>query len=1003
MLADTGVDQVEDGLVLLEGPNGAGKSTLLEFLTSVLFGYSTGRGSNKYAETPGGLRGGVVTLQTNDGRLIRWERGTPPPASGSLSVLSEGVAVDPFGWLGSASRDLYGSVFALGIDELRDGVLNADRQAAVEAAITGMGVRGLPTALSTTEKEVKAIDKRIKEIQGELEASTKDLDLAKARSREYDEVLDASRQAEMRVAQLRVAHVEAKESSTHLGQLSRAWGAWCQLEEARARLAGLGGTSTFDEGGLERLRHHRDQELRLSRTITRLQTELDQSQLHLKSLPVNENLISSTAEIESLAAGLQLLREAELGLEDRERQVESASRILREAFLQLGPNWDQVRLFSVDTSIASHAEGAKLSGLMTAHRQESVRLADLLKDRKREWQAAEEGLSTLKDRLSPNPDASGIHEVDRKTEVLEQLRGLLVKRDAAQSELNWREHAASAATSTPTSGLPKWVLTFAIIVVVFTVIAALTKLWALIGVGLVLGMFLRVADRPAQAEPAADLEHLREEVRRLESERKRLTESEGWTVERSEDLIPIQAELRKASQGAIRRESESQRLEDASSAVDRLRKLKEQTEDDLITVQTELEAAVQQWRLWCAEKGYPEDLEADSLLVFEGQISATRLALEKLEQATRERDQFVTRISRASSQLATLKARLEEPEPVGAVSDGIADLQRRLDAAHSIRRDAAETSQRITTLERDLKASNQELGEVQQTIAETLAAAGVDEDEKFLAAYHAAREAVQVRQEYDKAQALLVQISGPGDAFHRLSAALSAVTDGVDLQSRADDADRAFRELTERLREAEDATLRLGRDLQNLESGADLGAALARRAEFQAELESMRKRWLETTLARLLLLEAKDRYQNQVQDGVFERASYYMKQLTDGQSETIRKDGDSYFVLDRDGTRRSVSQLNRSHAERLLLSVRLGYIDNYCEKREPLPIVLDDVLVNFDPHHQALAVQMIADLSKRHQVIYLTCHPSTRALFEAHAGRFQHVRLSKWRFDSSMA
>jgi uncharacterized protein YhaN len=163
-------------------------------------------------------------------------------------------------------------------------------------------------------------------------------------------------------------------------------------------------------------------------------------------------------------------------------------------------------------------------------------------------------------------------------------------------------------------------------------------------------------------------------------------------------------------------------------------------------------------------------------------------------------------------------------------------------------------------------------------------------------------------------------------------------------------------------------------------------------------MDDVRAKWLEVALARILLGEAKDRFQDQVQGGVFERASGYIHMLTDGESESIKMEGDTYVLVDRDGRTRTIAQLNRSHAERVLLAVRLAYVDHYCDAREPLPIILDDVLVNFDPKRQELAVRTIMEVASRHQVVYLTCHPSARAVFEAAGARFQHVRLDQWRF-----
>jgi hypothetical protein len=46
-------------------------------------------------------------------------------------------------------------------------------------------------------------------------------------------------------------------------------------------------------------------------------------------------------------------------------------------------------------------------------------------------------------------------------------------------------------------------------------------------------------------------------------------------------------------------------------------------------------------------------------------------------------------------------------------------------------------------------------------------------------------------------------------------------------------------------------------------------------------------------------------------------------------------------------------------------------------------VVLDDILVNFDPERAKAACQVIMDLSERFQILFLTCHPETIAMFES--------------------
>ena len=56
------------------------------------------------------------------------------------------------------------------------------------------------------------------------------------------------------------------------------------------------------------------------------------------------------------------------------------------------------------------------------------------------------------------------------------------------------------------------------------------------------------------------------------------------------------------------------------------------------------------------------------------------------------------------------------------------------------------------------------------------------------------------------------------------------------------------------------------------------------------------------------------------------------------------------------------------------------------EHAERLPVVVDEVLVNFDPERARLAAEAFATLAETNQVLVFTCHPQTVDLFAEAAG-----------------
>jgi uncharacterized protein YhaN len=64
---------------------------------------------------------------------------------------------------------------------------------------------------------------------------------------------------------------------------------------------------------------------------------------------------------------------------------------------------------------------------------------------------------------------------------------------------------------------------------------------------------------------------------------------------------------------------------------------------------------------------------------------------------------------------------------------------------------------------------------------------------------------------------------------------------------------------------------------------------------------------------------------------------------------------------------------NGSH-DQLYLALRLASLESWLHAHEPIPFVVDDVLLNFDDRRALAALRAIADLSQQTQVLFFTHH-----------------------------
>ncbi|WP_267145464.1 AAA family ATPase [Myxococcus dinghuensis] len=151
----------------------------------------------------------------------------------------------------------------------------------------------------------------------------------------------------------------------------------------------------------------------------------------------------------------------------------------------------------------------------------------------------------------------------------------------------------------------------------------------------------------------------------------------------------------------------------------------------------------------------------------------------------------------------------------------------------------------------------------------------------------------------------------------------------------------------------------------------------------RAKVAELATRYAKDRLVLALLNRARRRFEEEQQPRVVQLASEHFAQLTDGRYRRVFiPASDDRELRVSDGQRDwSAAQLSRGTREQLFLAFRLAVVRDFGETRGALPLIVDDVLVNFDPGRARSAIQLLARLSEQQQVIAFTCHPWLRESF----------------------
>jgi len=197
----------------------------------------------------------------------------------------------------------------------------------------------------------------------------------------------------------------------------------------------------------------------------------------------------------------------------------------------------------------------------------------------------------------------------------------------------------------------------------------------------------------------------------------------------------------------------------------------------------------------------------------------------------------------------------------------------------------------------------------------------------------------------------------------------------------------AKQELVDAVEGLETARTQVGRleeRIATLSRSEERSRARSRQETIVARVDEAAEKWAVLTLCRTLLDETRRVYETDRQPEVLQHASGFFSRMS-GQrwSRIIAPLGSDQLVVESArGDRVSPEKLSRGTAEQLYLAMRLALIREYSNHVEALPVIFDDVFVNFDMDRSRRAIESVRDLSKTHQVLLFTCHSHLVELLE---------------------
>lgn len=1014
------IEGLSPELTVFLGMNESGKSTLLGFLRSILFGFPDGRShENLYPPIAGGQHGGNLTLLSDDQHHYVVER-YPGPRGGKVDVLkpdqTRGGKEFLSRLLGMANRATFKNIYAFSLSELQEfETLNTE---SVREALYSAGAGVDPTRLAKLktglEKKEGELYKpggtkpRLNAILSRLNAISKEKKALLGSIEEYDRIKTQISHIEGQIRALGERKIEVSVRLKRTEQWIHIWPEWVSLSLTKQKLEELEIIDHFPAQGLRRFETLKTRIEDLQNELLKKEEDLRRQKLELSTLKIDPHILKHASSIRELQREQGLFEAVVQEQRSIQEQLSIGERKLMESLNHLGPEWTEKKILEFDNSITTresvrqYREMLQQARLEEQKKEESFELMNAVKNE------AEQVIQNL-----PEPDVKDPERLAQMKRSCSDLRRLESEDRLLQEELRNIEdrlhdleeekEAVERDLRLQTYAVPLW-LTFTLIVTgLFSLILSgfqVGRMWTfpsgvlLLLIGLLLGA-LRLRVEKNETRRSKEIKqrnlHLRQKINDLAEKKPHLETHLAGIKERmvtscsdlSLSQVPSGEELERMGEQLSERTKELERWIGANEELLQAKKKQEKARLELGNAVSEGAKIQNQWQDWLKARGLSPVLTPEgaletlsSIASFREQVGHLKQLRAKMASLDRTREEFLGLANRVFK--GCDRDLVEGDEIQGVV--------------HSLVQEFLETEradQKRALLTNEMKANRdsvdriqKQCAKIQEEIHDLMIAGGAKDEEGFRMRAQIYDRRVALKADAERHEEGIRRHSNKLGTMETVEKKLSVISmeeleeDKVKLENELRDMERNLDRLNK-----EEATLE--EQARQLVHDDRVSALRGEEEALKEELSFLAADWSTVRLALGLIRRARERYQRQRQPEVIRTAARFFHQLTLGRYPSlVAPIGENRVeVMCQDNSRKQIDQLSRGTAEQLYLSLRFGFIREFSKSTESLPIVMDEILVNFDPQRARATANTIVELSKEHQVLFFTCHPHMAGLF----------------------
>ena len=1019
------------GINVFYSPNETGKSTLMRMIRGILYGFHPEK-FRAHSRVPDAVPWSGLLDIKHKGQRYEIRRQTNSKANGHFSFQGESQGASSQDLLTSlhagVNENVYENVFAIGLNELQElGTLHGDQVAqhiyGLSLGPEGQAILDVSDHLSQSQERLLSNNFKT----GKLVDLYQQLDNVNSKLSEMKQQAQRFFKLSGELQNLRSESDNLIKRKAGLQYqirghrfLDRVWRPWQEVQTLRQKLKQLPIVHDFPENGVALLNEY-DQELKQAEgKLTELKAEIQRLGKEIERHESTNKLLNFAPNIQSLADQKSWIAELELQFQQGESQVQDIEQALNKHLTQDLTLKDISHIQTTPDNNQRLIHSARAYQLAFAKRKNAHRR---YKKVSRKYQQTlvqlQEQSSQLLNGHSIDEELQRARERMKHLERLSQLRvresEILIRQEAIKEQLTrLRTHAR----------IPNWAKKSLFGFAFAGMLLVVAGIWrgvsdaALVGLiycltGLFFGGLawalkkhyqINIDDQAEELQDASwaldvHLRETRQEIERLLEDEyfalKIITEGHSLTNHRHQDNIPA---LNFNDENILRTDllhelalkiSQLEQLKTEQERAQKTRQLLVKLRNRSQEIQRHFSSKRHDWCECLKQLGLTETLKTHEAFQMWHRVSNSNLYANQLEQEKRRIkplgeivSQFYQRVRDLGLRMDRSNHNFEKP------FDVITEWERELDtlSVHQQERSRLRKEEKELRLQSDsIQLTIQELKHKRSGLLIQGSAANREE---FIQRAMSLEERTLIENLLEDAQAELEHIS-------RTEQEMAIVEEDL-LNFNLDENTEHLEILNLELEDIEQDLVttaenmgRLKQDYQNAKT--DRGSAHLRfeREQILEQIKQTSTKWFANQLSETGLNQLRSEYERTCQPETLTIASEYLRQLTNQKYTNIWTPLGEQFpkIDDQQGHTLSVSELSSGTREQLFLAIRLAMVERFRKNGVELPMILDDVLVNFDQERTIAAIKTLnAVAEKGQQILYFTCHLHLSRLFEEHGG-----------------